>query len=117
MNKSHLTDPRITIVTQKVLQAAKDTLGDKLEKVILFGSYARGDFEANSDIDFFVLADVPNEETNTWRNGIDALIPNIDLEHDLLVCIHVTSKFMFDRYFHVLPYYQNVVKDGVELYA
>ena len=38
--------PRINEITQKVLKAAKDTLGDKLDKVILFGSYARGDYDS-----------------------------------------------------------------------
>jgi len=115
MTNINLTDPRINDVARKVLSAAKNTLGDRLDKVILFGSYARGDFDNESDIDFFVLADVPHEETTTWRKNIDNRIPNIWFEHDLLVCIHVTSKAMFDRYYSILPFYQNVVKEGIEL--
>jgi len=111
------TDPRIDEVTQKVLNAVKDTLGDKLSKVILFGSYARGNYDNESDIDFFVLADVPHEEASIWRKNIDSRIPDIDLEYDLLVCVHVTSKSVFDRYFHVLPFFQSVINEGVELYA
>jgi len=115
MANTSLADPQINEITQKVLNAAKDTLGDRLEKVILFGSYARGDFDSESDIDFFVLADVPHEETTNWRKNIDNRIPDIWLEYDLLVCIHVTSKVMFDRYYPVLPFYQNVIREGVEL--
>ena len=115
MANTNLIDPRINEVTQKVLNAAKDTLGDRLEKVILFGSYARGDFDSESDIDFFVLADVPHEEANNWRKNIDNRIPDIWFDYDLLVCIHVTSKAMFDRYYPILPFYQNVIKEGVEL--
>ena len=55
----NLTDPHIKTVTQIILNAAKDTLGEKLDKVILFGSYARGDFDSDSDVDIFVPADVP----------------------------------------------------------
>ena len=117
MTQAHLKDPRISEVTKKVLSAAKDTLGDKLEKVVLFGSYARGDFDNESDIDFFVLADVPHEEANSWRKNIDSRIDNIWFDFDLLVCVHVTSKTMFDRFFHVLPFYQNVINEGVELHG
>ena len=117
MSHETLSNPRITALSQIVLQAAKETLGDKLEKVFLYGSYARGDFENESDIDFFVLADVPHEETSHWRKRIDNRIPDIDLEYDLLVCVHVTSKSTFERYFHVLPFFQNVVNEGFELYA
>jgi predicted nucleotidyltransferase len=31
-------------ITKKVCVSAREVLGDKLEKVVLFGSYARGDF-------------------------------------------------------------------------
>jgi len=117
MDKKILTDPRLNAITQEVLTAAKDTLGEKLDKVILFGSYARGDFDSDSDVDIFVLADVPHEETNIWSNSIDDRLSDLWFEYDLLVCIHLTSKTMFDRYFNVLPYYQNVIREGVELHG
>ena len=110
-----MADRRINEVTQKVFKVARDTLGDKLDKVILFGSYARGDFDNESDVDIFVLADVPHEETNRWCNKIDDRLSDLWLDYDLLVCIHLTSKSMFDRYLQVMPYYQNVLRDGVEL--
>jgi predicted nucleotidyltransferase len=112
-----MVDPRITAVTEKVTIAAKDTLGEKLNKLILFGSYARGDFDNESDVDIFVLADVPHEETSKWSNSLDDCLADIWYDHDLLVCIHLTSKTMFDRYLQVMPYYQNVLKEGVELHG
>ena len=117
MTNTHLTDPRLNAITQKVLNAAKDTLGERLDRVILFGSYARGDFDTESDIDIFVLADIPHEESNRWSNRIDEHLTDLWLKYDLLVCIHLTSKSMFDRYYQVMPYYQNVINEGVELYG
>ena len=110
-----LADPRINAITQDVLSASRDILGEKLEKVILFGSYARGDYDSDSDVDIFVLADVPNEEANNWRKRIDSRLPDLWFDYDLLVCIHVTSKATFDRYYSVLPFYQNVIREGIEL--
>ena len=117
MVNSQIIDPRINAVTQKVLHAAKDTLGERLDKVILFGSYARGDFDSDSDVDIFVLADVPNEETNRWSDSIDDRLADLWFDYDLLVCIHLTNRTMFDRYYNVLPYYQNVMREGVALYG
>ena len=110
-------DPRLNAVTQEVIATAKDTLGERLEKVILFGSYARGDFGSDSDLDIFVLADVPHEESNRWSNIIDDRLPDFLYDYELLVCIHLTSKELFDRYFHVLPYYQNVIREGIGLHG
>ena len=113
----HLSDPRLNIVMQKIVNAARDTLGERLDKVILFGSYVRNDFDSESDIDIFVLADVPHEETNKWSNSIDDRLSDLWLDYDLLVCIHLTSKVIFDRYYKVMPYYQNVIREGIELHG
>ena len=115
MADNRLTDPRISAVMQIVLNAAKDTLGEKLDKVILFGSYARGDFDSDSDVDIFVLADVPNEETSRWSNSIDDHLVDLWFNYDLLVCIHLTSKSKFDRYYQVMPFYQNVIMEGIAM--
>ena len=117
MTPTHPTNPQINAALQKVFDAAKATLGEKLTKVILFGSYARGDFGDTSDIDIFVLADIPHEETSSYSDAIDKHLSNIWLDYDLLVCIHLTSKTTFDRYYQIMPYYQNVIKEGVELHG
>jgi hypothetical protein len=64
-----------------------------------------------------VLADVPQEETNRWSNCIDDLLSDLWFDYDLLVCIHLTSRSKFDRYFQVMPYYQNVIREGIELHG
>lgn len=109
------SDPRISAVAQKVIRASKDTLGDRLEKVILFGSYARGDFDDESDIDFCILADVPRDEVTKWRRDINKRMPGIDLEYDMLVSLHVVNSNMFYDHVDVLPFYGVVSKEGVEL--
>lgn len=40
----------------------KEILEDKLSKVILYGSYARGDYRENSDIDIMVLTTLTDVE-------------------------------------------------------
>ena len=115
MRVNNITDPRIIKISQRVVQAANDVLGDKLEKVILYGSYARGDYDHESDIDFFILADVPQEEAGTWQNKIHDCIPYIDLEFDILVTVHVTGKTIFTKFADTLPYYMNVIREGIIL--
>ena len=117
MIKLQLQTKGVNTITNEVIIAVKDIFGEKLNNVILFGSYACGDFDNDSDVDIFVLADIPQEETNQWNNRIDDLLSDLWLNHDLLVCVHLTSKSKFDRYYSVLPYYQNVIKEGIELYG
>lgn len=104
-------------ITKKVCQSAKGVLGDKLEKVVLFGSYARGDYDDESDIDIMVLADILPEDANKTGRAIDKLTGDLDLEYDVVIGLHVTCSANFHKYINVLPYYMNVVKEGIELYA
>ena len=115
MLQPKIVDPRIIAVTQKVVHAAKDALGDRLDKIILFGSYVRGDFDFESDVDFCILADVPREEATKWRRDINKRLPGIDLEYDILVSLHVINSSMFYSHVDVLPFYRNVLQEGVEV--
>ena len=44
------TKSELQIVLKKVERAAKQLYGEKLDKIILYGSYARGDNTEESDI-------------------------------------------------------------------
>ena len=48
----------------------KRILGENLKKVILYGSYARGDYTENSDIDIMILVKMSDEEIRLVKNDI-----------------------------------------------
>jgi len=105
----------LSLITDKVVQAARESLGDRLDKVILYGSYARGDNDNESDIDIMVLADIPRENCWSERMKISNLTWELDLEHDVLVSLNVTDCTTFYKYLNDLPFYTNILKEGVEL--
>jgi predicted nucleotidyltransferase len=104
-------------VTGRVCAAAREVLGDKLEKVLLFGSYARGDYDEESDIDIFILADIELEDANAERRKIRDCTGDIDLEYDVVTYLCMGCSAIFHKFADVTPFYKNVMKDGVELYA
>jgi predicted nucleotidyltransferase len=104
-------------ITGRVCAAAKEVLGGKLEKVLLFGSYARGDYDDESDIDIFVLADIPQEAVDDIRDKIRDAMGYLDLEYDAVICLHMGCHAIFYQCLDFLPYYMNIQKEGVVLYA
>jgi predicted nucleotidyltransferase len=107
----------LNLITQKVCAAAKEVLGDKLEKVILFGSYARGDYHEWSDIDIMVLADIQPEKASTIRKEIRSLMNYIGLEYNVIVSLSVVCYSIYREYSNISPFYLNVQEEGIELYA
>lgn len=104
-------------ITGRVVKAAKDSLGNKLDKVILYGSYARGDYDDESDIDIMVLADIPRESRGTERERIRSIIGWLELEYNVVLSLKVTDCMTFYTFLEEIPFYLNVLKEGVELSA
>ncbi len=40
----------------------REIYGDELKKVVVYGSYARGDYQKNSDVDIMILVDADDYE-------------------------------------------------------
>ena len=83
------------------------------EKVILFGSQARGDARPDSDWDLLVLL---NKEKITYEDENKYAYPFADMGWNYGTYISVklyTSKEWEERNF--TPFYQNVENEGVEI--
>ena len=104
-------------IANEVSKDIQNALGDRLYKIILYGSYARGDYNEDSDIDIMVLADIDVSDMSRYRAMVNDVASNVSLEYDALVTISIKNKQMFYSRLKILPFYQNVVKDGVELYG
>ena len=112
MNKA-TTKRLLSEVTKQV----RELLGPKLKSVILYGSYARGDYDNESDIDIMVLADVGEKEIREYQRGINRISSRVSLENDIHVSVFLNDKTTFEERLPILPYFRNVVTDGVVIYA
>jgi len=86
--------------------------GARLKYLILYGSFSRGDFNADSDIDILVVLDkVPSfyKENET----LISIKLDLILEYDIFIS---TTPVSLDQYEHsVFPFYKNVKKEGFYL--
>ncbi len=87
--------------------------GGKIHDAILYGSYARGEQNAGSDIDILLTADLTQEQITEKRRAIAALASDLSLDHDVTVSIQIVPLVQFRRYADFLPFYQNVLKEGI----
>ena len=93
------------------IKKVKERYGEKVERIILFGSYARGEAGEESDIDVLVVGDV----------SIDELI---DISYPLLLKygVYVSPYVMTKEHFSFLEkegygFVKNVKKEGRVIHA
>ena len=63
----------------KPVPAGKAILVGQLSKVIVYGSYARGDYNDRSDVDVMVLVKMPDEEIRAIKNDVYDIAFDIEL--------------------------------------
>ena len=93
----------------------KDILGDKLTKIILYGSYARGDYKENSDIDIMILTTLTDEEIRRIKTDIYDLAFDFQMEYDADINVIVKNEEHFNYWLGALPFYDNVQREGIVL--
>lgn len=89
---------------------------DKIE-AILFGSYARGDADQDSDIDVLFLVDASRQEISACNWQLGDLAADFLLEHEIVVSPIVENRDYFSANSDVLPFYRNIVREGVRMGA
>jgi predicted nucleotidyltransferase len=106
--------------TEKVTPALIEYIVNKIareiqpEKIILFGSYARGDFEKNSDLDLFIVVKDDVESSRLIRRKVDALLWGRRFPVDVIVRKEEDIQWNFRA---KNPFYvHGIFKDGKVLY-
>jgi predicted nucleotidyltransferase len=110
-----ISKKNLKIVFGKVTKEMKLIFGDKLKAVLVYGSYARGDYNEDSDIDIFVLVDIEKFALSRYRTQVNYFASRLDLEYDIFLSIKLQDLFTFEYYREALPYYRNISAEGVPL--
>ena len=100
-------------IVSAVAEEAKAVFAEKLESVILYGSYARGDADDESDIDVMILADVAQTDEFYYTRLLHKRLDYLQFEHDCVLSLCVLDKKRYERYRDSLPFYRNVMNEGV----
>ena len=91
--------------------------GNKLKAVILYGSVARGTATEESDIDIMVLVDGTAQELRTFEDQLSDVSTDISIKYFKVFSIIDISYQEYMRWENTSPFYRNVSKEGVILYA
>ncbi len=107
----------INNIIQYFVKGVNEILGNRVKKVILYGSYARGDFQKSSDIDIMILTDLEDEELIQYRDKVWDFAYDVEYENNFDITLSPLVKNIdkFNYWLGALPFYMNVQKEGVVL--
>ncbi len=110
-----MLNPKIQEITSAVAREAAKLLGNKLDAVILFGSYARGDYDKESDVDIMVRIKCAREDLNAYMYTFCDIASELSLNYDITVSIIVYDTPTFSKFKTAMPFLQNVEREGIRV--
>lgn len=122
-SEKYLLIRRVGIVDNDILrdilcsikQGYKQVYGDDIMDIYLYGSYARGDYEQDSDIDFVAIVKGNRLDLQKKLKVMWDIAADLGLENDIVISPTVIPYNEFLQYQEKLPYYRNIIKEGVKV--
>mgnify|MGYP002768676679 FL=1 len=107
----------IQSLVEQYVACIKEIYGAHLREVILYGSYARGDYNAESDVDIMILLDLTDYDIKGYRHQLSDATFEFNMGHDMDIKPIAKNLEHFERWTENYPFYANVKREGITLYA
>ncbi len=100
---------RILRALQKEL---KNTLGEHVEKIVLYGSQARGDARDDSDIDVLVVLK-DDFKYGTMLKKTSRAVAKLSLDNDVVISRAFATRQQYEQ--SQMPFLMNVRREGIAI--
>jgi predicted nucleotidyltransferase len=102
---------------QYLVQKMPLVLADDLDKIILYGSCARGDFREDSDIDIALLTKCDRLESKKYNDKLLDIVTDAAMDYGTVVqyvCIPILE---YNEKKSWYGYFQNIEREGIVIYG
>jgi predicted nucleotidyltransferase len=107
----------IKSILDELIENIKTIYGEKLKEIVLYGSYAKELEDEESDIDIVVLLNLDDAEMRKYNNVLNEIVSEISYKSMKVISLVDISYDKFINWVNVVPFYKNVLNEGVVLYG
>ncbi len=104
------------VLLERYIEELRKIYGNHLKQIILYGSYARGDYRDDSDIDLMVLVDLPEGEMDCYSDELSEVGFEYNVSYGIWIMPVVKNIEHFQDWCGEYSFYNNVMKEGISLY-
>ena len=103
-----------SIMKEDLINGLAEIFSDNILAIILYGSVARNENTDESDIDIAII--VKNEMDDATKEQFIRWSAELDLRYDRVFSIIDIQEENMKKWGNVLPFYQNIQKEGIVLW-
>jgi predicted nucleotidyltransferase len=105
----------VQIELDEFIYMVKKYFGEQLNDIIVYGSYARGDYNDDSDIDVMILVGLNEDEIKKLENTVYDSAYDLELRYGKVISPIIKNQIFFEYWCDTLPFYRNVKMEGVRV--
>lgn len=109
------TEMQLNKIIKAMVECYRVVYGRDIVEIMLYGSYARGDFTEGSDIDLVAVVRGSRLDLQEKLKAIWDISAELGLENDIIVSPTVIPYDEFMKYKQSLPYYRNIAEEGCKV--
>jgi predicted nucleotidyltransferase len=113
----HKIDDQMKKMLSELSELMRQTYGNILKAVILYGSVAKGTQTSESDIDIIVLVDGDQTILRQYEDKLCDVSTDISLKYLKVFSIIDISYQEYQDWMQTSPFYKSISQEGVVLYA
>ena len=104
-------------IVSELVKVHQSVYGDQIVKIVLYGSYARGNYDSESDVDMVALVRGDREVLQEQLKQVWDVSSELEIEFGTILSPAVIPYEEYEQFVDILPYYKNIAEEGVVIVA
>ena len=104
----------VNTALEKLVKGIVEIYGDLVERIVLYGSTARGTESDESDVDIAIL--MRTAPTKSMNDQLLDLVVDLELDCGKVLSVIKINYSSYVEWQYTLPFYKNIEKEGVVLW-